>query len=114
MADPPAHLDDVGRAEYIRASGLLGAHCTPADMAVVAQYASAWSDVVRLEQAARGNEVVQGPQGPVVNPLLKAIAIKKREMMQAASKLGFSPVDRARVPPSKPAPADDAFAKFIK
>jgi P27 family predicted phage terminase small subunit len=113
-AEPPAHLDDAGRAEYLRAAVLLGEHCTHADMAMLAVYANAWSDVTRMEQAARGNEVVQGPQGPVVNPLLKAITLKKREMLQAMSKLGFSPVDRARVPPGEPKAIEDAFAKFIK
>lgn len=114
VAEPPPHLDEAGRAEYLRAAELLGDHCTHADMVVLAQYAAAWSDVVRLEAACRGNEVVQGPQGPVVNPLLKAIAIKERRLMQCASKLGFSPVDRARVPPAKEKAVADAYAKFVK
>jgi phage terminase small subunit len=82
-------------------------------MAILATYAQAWADVSRMEQDLRGKETINGPQGPVVNPLLKAIGIRKREMFTAAAKLGFSPVDRARVPKSQAAEADE-FSGFIK
>ena len=105
----PAHLDAVGRAEYDRVAQIAGV--THGDMAIVSIYAAAWADVVRMEESIRGNEVTETPQGVVLNPALKALTIKKRELLQAAAKLGFTPADRARVPGQEQAD-EDPFAKF--
>jgi P27 family predicted phage terminase small subunit len=109
----PASLDKIGAAEYARVGELLSGVITEGDMAIVAIYASAWADVQRIEGQVRGKEVVRGPQGPIVNPLLKALGIKKREMQSALSKLGFSPVDRARVPKAA-STEEDPFAGLVK
>lgn len=116
---PPSWLDDDACVEYDRAAEELkqaDASLQQPDMAMLASYAQAYADVARLTKKIRDEgEVARGPQGPVVNPRLRALAQAQRVLAQTCQKLGFSPADRARVPKaaasSKP---DNAFAGFVK
>lgn len=116
---PPAWLDAAAKAEYVRAVDELAAadaSVQQPDMAVLARYAQAYSDVARLSQKIRDEgEVTQGVQGPVANPRLRALSLAHRTLAETCQKLGFSPADRARVPKaaasSKP---DNAFSQFVK
>ena len=115
----PPWLDDDAKAEYARAAEELEAaeaSVQQPDMAVLARYAQAYSDVARLTQKIRDEgEVTMGVQGPVANPRLRALSLAHRTLAETCQKLGFSPADRARVPKaaasSKP---DNAFANFVK
>lgn len=112
--DAPAWLDAEAKAEYERAAELLGDSMTKADMAVLAQYAQAWADIARMQKDIRGKETVTGPQGPIVNPLLKAMNARERTLMSCMAKLGFTPVDRARVSRSHDSAENDELDDFVK
>lgn len=115
----PAWLDRAAQAEYARAVDELAAadaSVQQPDMAMLARYAQAYSDVARLSVQIRDEgEVTQGVQGPVANPRLRALSMAHRNLAETCQKLGFSPADRARVPKaaasSKP---DNAFSEFVK
>jgi P27 family predicted phage terminase small subunit len=96
---PPAPdwMDDGGRAEYERLIAELGSTLQQPDFAVVATHAQAFADVARLTTKIRGNEVTDGPQGPVANPLLRFLAQAQRTLMQTSAKLAANPADRSRI-----------------
>ena len=116
---PPAWLDIAARTEYKRAVDELmsaDASVQQPDMAVLATYAQAYSDIARITEDIREEgDVVTGPQGTIANPRFRALSLAQRTLSQACQKLGFSPADRARVPKaaasSKP---DNAFSAFVK
>jgi P27 family predicted phage terminase small subunit len=114
---PPAWLDQCGRMEYRRAVREIG-HANGGqqmDMALLATYAQAYSDVRRLTMVVRKEgETLMSDKGNVyMNPNCNALSMAKKTLMAAAAKLAFSPSDRARVPASAgPTPAHDKVAEF--
>ena len=114
---PPAWLDASGRTEYRRAAREI-AHANGGqqmDMALLATYAQAYSDVRRLTLAVRKEgETLTSDKGNVyLNPNATLLSMRQKTLMAAASKLAFSPSDRARVPASAgPTPAHDKVAQF--
>jgi P27 family predicted phage terminase small subunit len=116
MPPPPSWLDRAAVAEYNRAAEIMGGQLTLADMSVLAAYAQAYADFARFTVAARKEgEVLKLSNGVLAsNPkcTLRDAAFKR--MQAAASKIGFSPVDRARGPAGPGAPAADAFSEFVK
>lgn len=111
----PAWLSEDGRREYVRAARLMGDTLTLADMATLAMYAEAYADFARLTIEIRKEGVTVVLTNGVVASNAKCAqrdAAAKR-MQSAAAKLGFSPVDRARVPASSKV-AKDEFDQFVK
>lgn len=93
----PADFDDIARDEYNRMSREQASTLQQTDYATLIDYARAFSDVERFTAALRGNEVIQGPQGPVANPLLRFLAHAQRTKAQTSAKLGANPADRSRI-----------------
>jgi P27 family predicted phage terminase small subunit len=93
----PADFDDVARAEYGRMAHEQAATLQQTDYATLIAYARAFSDVERFTKKLRGAEVIDGPQGPVANPLLRFLAQAQRTLTQTSAKLGANPADRSRI-----------------
>lgn len=115
---PPDWLDAAAADEYRRAVEEIAAAGSPPqqpDLAMLASYAQAYADVARLTKAIREEgEVLDGAQGPVANPRLRALSIAQRSLAQTCQRLGFSPADRARVPKGAAAGVENPFSKFVK
>lgn len=111
----PAWLDEIAATEYARAAKLMGDALTHADMSVLSTYAQAYADFVRLTAELRTEkEVVKLNNGVLAaNPKCNLREAACKRMQSASSKLGFSPVDRARVPASSKAEVDE-FDEFVK
>lgn len=112
---PPAWLDALAVEEYLRAAKLMGDVMTVADMSILAIFAQAYSDFIRFTTDLRTeSEVIRLNNGIVAsNPkcVLRDQACKR--MQAASSKLGFSPVDRAKVPAAATQVSSDGFEAFI-
>jgi P27 family predicted phage terminase small subunit len=98
----PAWLDATAKAEYERAVTELASipdHIQQVDLAVLATYAQAYSDVCRLTKAVRreGDTVKSSKGTAYLNPKSIALASAHKRLQQASAKLGFSPVDRLRM-----------------
>lgn len=111
----PDWLSENGRREYTRAAKLMGDTLTLADMATLAVYAEAYADFSQLTQEIRKEGVTTVLTNGVVasNPKCAQRDAAVKRMQAAAAKLGFSPVDRARVPASAKAVKDE-FDQFVK
>lgn len=111
----PEWLCDEARAEYERAAQLMGAALTLADMAALALYAEAYADTAKLTREIRAEgSVVELSNGVMAsNPKCAQRDAAAKRVLSFASKLGFSPVDRARVPKSATAVANP-FNSFVK
>lgn len=102
VPNAPPHLDAAARDEYSRIVELLAAvpdHLQAVDLGVVATYAQAWADVCRIAPVVRseGEVLVNAVKGTsYINPRLSALSQARNAMFEAAKRLGFSPVDRAR------------------
>ena len=105
VPSPPKYLDAEAKKEYRRIVKELessGADLQQPDMAMVSLYAQSYADVARLTEVIREEgEVIDGLHAKVFNPRIRALEAAKKSMSAACAKLGFSPVDRARVPASK-------------
>jgi len=117
VPDAPRWLDASARAEYRRVVREIehGKGGQQVDMALLATYAQAWSDVRRLTLVVRkeGETLTSDKGNAYMNPNVNALSMKQKTLLAAAAKLGFSPQDRARVPASAgPTPAHDAVGKF--
>lgn len=111
----PPWLSELGRGEYERAALLMGDTLTLADMATLSVYAEAYSDFAQLTQEIRAEGMVVTMNNGIVasNPKCAQRDAAAKRMQSAAAKLGFSPVDRARVPASSRAQKDE-FDEFVK
>lgn len=119
LPEPPAHLDDVAKAEYFRVGRMLEAMklVTPLDGAMLAIYAQNYSRWVDAENNVRElGFMVKSPNGfPVQNPYLAVANRAMREMRGVLVEFGMSPSSRTRVrvledPQEDP---EDARAKEI-
>lgn len=104
----PAHLTEVEQRLWamVVASlpvGLL----SRADEAVLERMAVAWAEFREVApQIRQTGKLVQGPNGPIRNPLLIVREKAAREMHLAGEVLGLSPVARARLASSETAQDD--------
>lgn len=114
--DAPSWLAEDARIEYDRAAGLMGDTLTLADMATLAVYAEAYADFGTLTQEIRREGVVTTLNNKMLasNPKCAQRDAAAKRMQAAAAKLGFSPVDRARVPATASREQSDPFSKFVK
>lgn len=120
---PPAWLDAAAVKEYHRVTREI-AKTDPdclqqVDMAVLSQYAQASSDIARLTLVVREEgETLSNPEKGTKypNPNNNALQMAIGRQEKAASKLGFSPADRARlaIAPKDPAEEDSGMADVIK
>ena len=111
---PPKWLSREGRREYNRAAELMGQVLTLADAGTLAIYAEALADLGQLTKELRAEGTVVTLANGVVtsNPKCAQRDAAAKRVQSAAAKLGFSPVDRARVP--KPsASSGNPFDRFI-
>jgi P27 family predicted phage terminase small subunit len=82
------------------------------DAAIVAMVANAQAEYQRISNELRGNEVIERRGLMFANPLLKALQVHQRALQAGLQKLGFTPVDRARVSRSNAPKADNPVAEF--
>ena len=116
LAVCPEHLDDVARAEWVRASrellacGLL----TSVDMAVFAAYCAAYSEWVRssLELAASTITIINRQGNVVRNPLVGIVNTARSDMVKFAAEFGMSASSRSRVAATGGG-QDDALEVFL-
>ena len=103
LPPPPKHLDAVAKKEYRRASEQLaeiGVALEAVDLALLAIYAQAWSDYVRLTGEIRTEgEIISGYRGASRrNPKLGILRAAADAMQKAAKQLGLSPLSRRKLP----------------
>jgi P27 family predicted phage terminase small subunit len=106
VPQPAAYLDAAAKREYRRVVAefeAAGHELQQIDAAVIEVYAQGLADFRRLtlELRAEGEVLVSqsGYSQPHPKTSLKAQAYK--QLLAAASKLGFSPADRQRIPAPK-------------
>jgi P27 family predicted phage terminase small subunit len=115
----PSWLDADALKEYNRAAREIARGSNTlqrVDVGALAAYAQAWSDVGRITLLIRAEgEIVTLPNLiQTENPRLATLARAHRVMLQAASKLGFSPADRARMPKSPTSSGPNPFMAYVK
>lgn len=98
----PSWLDEIALEEYNRIVEIVlaaGESIALVDMAVLASYAQAYSDVVRLTEAVRvEGETLMNDKGTTYqNPRWAVLQAARNQLLSCASKLGFSPSDRSRI-----------------
>lgn len=103
---PPSWLSDGAKKEYRRSAkellnGNVDVHRV--DMAILAAYAQSYDDVSRLsiELREEGETLLTERGTPVANPKVTALSGAYNRLRQNAMRLGFSPLDRQRVPVSE-------------
>jgi len=113
--EAPDWLADEARTEYERAAELMGRALTLADMATLAVYAESYADFAQLTREIRKEGVTVMLNNGVFasNPKCSQRDAAAKRMQSAAAKLGFSPVDRARVPKSSDGKANP-FSEYVK
>lgn len=99
---PPPWLDQAALDEYNRIIEIVlasGESVALVDMAVLASYAQAYSDVMRLTEAVRvEGDTLMNDKGTVYqNPRWAVLQAARNQLMSTAGKLGFSPCDRSRI-----------------
>ena len=113
MVEPPNWLDDMARNEWSRCIAELESVniLQRVDMAVLATYCQAYSDVARLTIKVRidGETLISNSGNPYMNPDFNILSAAYARMERSSAKLGFSPSDRARLnlPLSQPPPLDE-------
>jgi P27 family predicted phage terminase small subunit len=102
VPDPGTWMDDHSREEYFRVAEELeaaGAEPQQVDAALLGTYAQAVTDCSRLTREIREEgEIVTLPNGiRTANPKVNVKIAAQKHMLACIQRLGFSPVDRARV-----------------
>lgn len=117
----PPWLDEVAAEEYHRVAKELTeaeVDIQHVDMAILSLYAQSYSDVMQLTLDLREEGVVtETKRGtPVSNPKVTALNGAYNRLRHAAMRLGFSPLDRLRVPIVKEGEdgEDDGLKDFLK
>jgi P27 family predicted phage terminase small subunit len=118
IPDPPDHLDEVARKEWIRITGLLSQLrlISQLDMAGIAAYCvafSRWADAER--KVAKHGIIVMSPDKkfPMKSPYLCVAESAMQEMRKLLGEFGLTPTSRSRLHvPIIPA-EDDEFERFL-
>lgn len=96
--------------ELLATEGLL----TSIDGDALAAYCEDMAVLRRLrKQHQETGDVVQGPNGPMLNPLLRQIDTLEARCLQHRREFGMSPVGRARVQVTKPSSQDVDLAALL-
>jgi P27 family predicted phage terminase small subunit len=99
----PPWIDRNAKREYARITQIIlrsGESLELVDMAALALYAQAYSDVARLTKQIRkeGETLPSVKTGQrYLNPSWTILAAARNQLMQATEKLGFSPHARSRI-----------------
>ena len=99
----PPWIDRNAKREYARITAIIlqaGESLELVDMAALALYAQAYSDVARLTKLMRkeGETMMSERTGQkYLNPSWTILASARNQLMQATEKLGFSPHARSRI-----------------
>lgn len=102
---PPDWLDGLAVEEYERVSEELAkqpGHLQMVDMAVLAQYAQSYSDMVRLTAEIRlyGEFAFsERTKTEYAHPRIGMLSMAKKSMLDCATKLGFTPTARSQLGP---------------
>ena len=113
MVEPPNWLDGDAKNEWDRVVVELQAIniLQRVDMAVLATYCQAYSDVARLTEKVRraGETLISTAGNPYLNPDFNVLSVAYTRLERSVAKLGFSPSDRARLnlPFTEPEPLDE-------
>jgi P27 family predicted phage terminase small subunit len=119
----PKHLCPAARAEFKRCVGLLEERgtITPGDVTILAVYSEVFSRWVQAKQSI-GNELmvtttILDPHGKEIlvqrlNPLLRVAESCEAKLVTLASKLGLTPVDRARSKQTEIEPKDEPVPTY--
>lgn len=106
VPEMPAWLDKEARAEWERVVPELAALriLTEVDRAMLADYCAAHSLAVRATRAYQGEELmIDGPHGPVVNPMVKVAREARAQARLLGAEFGLSAASRSRISaPEKP------------
>lgn len=117
---PPPHLDADAKKEYRRVAKAMEeageGYLQVVDVALLATYAQAWSDVIRLTPLVRGKETLTSDKGnDYPNPLAASLAQANNRVASTSKELGFSPNSRKRIGDIIPKQQDDnPLAKFME
>lgn len=93
-------LDDVASAEWDRLLSLCPTTLSPADLALLTSYCSAWSLVVRCLVELRGKPmtVENSKNGGVkTHPLYGTLSGARTDLVKFAAELGLTPSERGRI-----------------
>lgn len=109
---PPPHLDADAKKEYRRVAKAMEdageGYLQVVDVALLATYAQAWSDVIRLTPLVRGKETLTSDKGnDYPNPLAASLAQANNRVASTSKELGFSPNSRKRIGDIIPKQQDD-------
>lgn len=115
----PCWLDADARREYVRIAKLLtGDHLQQVDLSTLSTYAQAYADVKRLTKQVReeGETLTSKTKGTsYLNPKCSALSAAYNRMRESATKLMFSPADRARGSgrATKPSSTEDPVSRYV-
>lgn len=93
-------LDEVANAEWERLATLLPTQLSPADLALLTAYCTAWALVVRCLDELRGKPmtVENSKNGGVkTHPLYGTLSSARTDLVRFATELGLTPSERGRV-----------------
>jgi P27 family predicted phage terminase small subunit len=117
---PPPHLDDDAKKEYRRVGRAMEqageGYLQCVDVALLATYAQAWSDVIRLTPLVRGKETLTSDKGnDYPNPLAASLSQAQNRVQSVAKELGLSPNSRKRIGEVMPKTEEDnPVSKFME
>lgn len=100
--EPPKYLDKEQAAEFRRAVGWViarGVPLAPEDEAIIEIYARARVEFRKASKVLEkeGATLTGERGGAYLHPIAGHVAGQRKAIIEAASKLGFSPADRARL-----------------
>lgn len=111
----PAWLDREARAEWDRVVPQLAALgiLTSVDRAMLANYCAAHSLAVRATREYQsGDLMIDGPHGPVPNPLLKVAREARAQARLLGAEFGLSAASRTRISAPEQ-PKEDTSEDFL-
>jgi P27 family predicted phage terminase small subunit len=107
LPEPPEHLDEPAKAEFLRVAGLLAGTIGPLDRAVLAIYAtnfSRWALAEELIATLPSPYCTTSYGSTVLHPACTVARRAAQDTAKYAEMLGLTPVSRLRLGASSPQP----------